>query len=62
VAGAPRDVEPVGRDGVWERATLPAGFELAGPVAVVEESSAVVVESGQRLAVLDDGSLEITEA
>jgi N-methylhydantoinase A len=62
VAGAPRDIEPVGRDGVWERATLPAGFDLAGPAAVVEESSAVVVESGQRLAVLDDGSLEITEA
>ncbi len=52
---------PVGRDGVWERATLPVGFEIAGPATVVEESSATRVEPGQRLAVLPDGTLQITE-
>jgi N-methylhydantoinase A len=62
VSGSPPGSDPVGRGGVWQRATLPAGFELIGPTAVVEESSAVVVEAGQRLVVLDDGSLEITEA
>lgn len=53
--GAPR-----GRDGVWLRSTLPAGFELAGPGVVVEDSSAVLVEQGEHLTVLDDGTLEIT--
>jgi N-methylhydantoinase A len=62
VAAAPTGVDPVGRGGVWQRRTLPAGFELTGPATVVEESSAVRVEPGQRLVVLDDGSLEITVA
>lgn len=62
VAAGPSGAEPWGREGVWERATLPAGFEITGPATVVEESSAVRVEAGHRLVVLDDGSLEITEA
>ncbi len=54
--------DPFGRDGVWERRSLPAGFRLQGPATVVEESSAVRLEPGQNLAVLDDGTLEMTEA
>ncbi len=61
VAQTPPTVEPRGRDGVWRRDSLPAGFEIEGPATVVEESSAVRVEPGQRLVVLDDGTLEITE-
>ena len=60
VGGAPTASTPVGRDRVWERASLPAGFEVNGPATVVEESSAVRVEEGQRLVVLDDGTLEIS--
>jgi len=48
-----------GRGGVWQRETLPAGFELEGPALVVEANSAVLLEAGDRLAVLDDGTLEI---
>lgn len=60
VGGAPTASGPIGRNGVWERSSLPAGFEVNGPATVVEESSAVRVEEGQRLVVLDDGTLEIS--
>ena len=52
--------QPVGRDGVWKRPTLPQGLEIDGPAVVVEDSSAVLVEAGERLLVLEDGTLEIT--
>ncbi len=48
-----------GRDGVWERASLPSGFTLNGPAIVVEANSAVLLEAGDVLVVLDDGTLEI---
>lgn len=56
---APTDAEPGGDDGVWERRSLPAGFELDGPGVVVEQNSATLLENGDRLRVLDDGTLEI---
>ncbi len=43
----------------WKRETLPAGFELSGPAMVVETNSAVFLEEGNLLTVLDDGTLEI---
>ncbi len=52
--------EPVETAGVWERASLPAGFEITGPAVVVEENSATLLEGDDRLRVLDDGTLEIT--
>ncbi|MFP4554923.1 MAG: hydantoinase/oxoprolinase family protein [Actinomycetota bacterium] len=53
------DITPAGTDGVWERETLPAGFETSGPGVVVEENSATLLEEGDHLRVLDDGTLEI---
>lgn len=55
----PTDLAPVGGEGVWERASLPTGFELTGPGVVVEANSATLLESGDRLTVLGDGTLEI---
>ena len=55
----PREVEPVGRQAVWGRATLPVGFSLEGPAIVVEDNSATLLEAGDRLSVLDDGTLLI---
>ena len=52
--------KPVETAGVWERASLPAGFEITGPAVVVEENSATLLEGDDRLRVLDDGTLEIT--
>ncbi len=46
---APGDTIPVGTDGVWERKTLPAGFETHGPGVVVEENSATLLEEGNQL-------------
>lgn len=54
------DGEPVGGGHVWNRDTLPPGFDVAGPGAVVEENSATRLEDGDRMTVLDDGTLEIT--
>jgi N-methylhydantoinase A len=51
---------PVGGDGVWQRVSLPAGFMTQGPAVVVEDNSATLLEEGDRLTVLEDGSLEIT--
>lgn len=50
---------PTGNDGVWQRSSLPAGFEIIGPGVVVEDNSATLLEGGDVLKVLDDGSLEI---
>ena len=54
------DLEPEERQGVWTRSSLPAGFSVDGPCLVVETNSAVLVGEDESLAVLDDGSLEIT--
>lgn len=53
------DSDPVGSRGTWQRSSLPVGFELDGPGVVVEENSATLLENGDRLTVLDDGTLEI---
>lgn len=52
--------DPTGVNGVWRRRTLPAGFSLDGPVVVVEDNSATLLESGDHMTVLSDGTLEIT--
>jgi N-methylhydantoinase A len=56
---AAASLSPRRRDGVWERSTLPRGFVLEGPGVVVEANSAILLESGDRLTVLDDGTLEL---
>jgi N-methylhydantoinase A len=48
-----------GSDGIWQRQTLPPGFGLEGPAVVIETDSAVLLEEGDRLSVLEDGTLEI---
>jgi N-methylhydantoinase A len=55
----PTDREAQGHDGIWRRETLPAGFSVAGPGVVVEMDSTVLLEAGDRLTVLADGTLEI---
>jgi N-methylhydantoinase A len=45
---------------VWRRTTLPPGFELEGPALIVESTASVLAERGDRVRVLDDGTLEIT--
>jgi len=56
----PSNSTPQHRDGIWQRETLPAGFEIDGPGVVVEDNSAVLIAAGDRLQVLADGSLEIS--
>jgi N-methylhydantoinase A len=51
---------PMGRGGVWRRETLPSGFEMPGPGVVVEDTSAVLIEAGDQMVVLEDGTLEIS--
>lgn len=53
------NMEPVGVGGVWQRSTLAAGFSLVGPAVVVEDNSATLIEAGDRMTVLADGTLEI---
>ncbi|HET9259643.1 MAG TPA: hydantoinase/oxoprolinase family protein [Acidimicrobiia bacterium] len=55
----PIEFHPMSREGVWERRSLPAGFVVDGPALVVEDNSATVLEAGDRLEVLDDGTLQI---
>ncbi|MGH8945348.1 MAG: hypothetical protein ACRDVL_04305, partial [Acidimicrobiia bacterium] len=52
--------EPIGRDGIWRRETLPPGHVVAGPAVIVEDNSAVLVERGTSVQVLGDGTLEMT--
>jgi N-methylhydantoinase A len=51
---------PIGESGVWRRDSLPAGFATTGPGVVVEDNSATLLEVGDQLVVLEDGTLEIT--
>lgn len=44
---------------VWPRESLPVGFEITGAAVVVEDNSATLLEPGDRLTVLEDGTLEI---
>ena len=53
---------PVNVGRMWRRETLPAGFSLSGPAVVVEANSATLLEEGDRLTVLDDGTLQIDVA
>lgn len=55
----PATGDPIEREGVWARNSLPAGYEIAGPGVVVEENSATLLEADDHLGVLEDGSLEI---
>jgi N-methylhydantoinase A len=57
--GGTAEVEPIGANGVWRRDSLPIGFEIEGPAVVVEDNSATLLESGDRMTVLADGTLEI---
>jgi len=52
--------EPEGQGTVWHRETLPAGFAIDGPAVIVETNSATLIEEGDHLSVLDDGTLEVT--
>lgn len=45
---------------VWRRTTLPTGIELEGPALIVEGTASVLVDTGDAVRVLDDGTLEIT--
>lgn len=51
---------PVVDHGVWRRQTLPPGFEISEPGVIVEENSAVLIEKGSRVVILEDGTLEMT--
>lgn len=57
-----RRSRPRGDHGVWRRETLPAGFTTYGPATVVEANSATRVEPGDRLHVLEDGTMAIEVA
>lgn len=50
---------PRGKNGVWLRNTLPAGFSIEGVATVVEDNSATRLEDGDHMTVLEDGTLEI---
>lgn len=55
------DLTPTGEGGVWQRSSLPGGFEITGPARIVEENSVVLLDDGDRMRVLADGALEITK-
>jgi len=55
-----QDRSAQGRDGIWQRETLPPGFGLEGPAVIIEANSAILLEEGDRLSVLENGTLEIT--
>lgn len=45
---------------VWRRTTFPSGFELEGPALIVDGTASVLAEPGDRVRVLEDGTLEMT--
>jgi N-methylhydantoinase A len=51
--------QPSGSGGVWARASLPPGFAISGPGVIVEDNSATLLEPGDQLTVLADGTLRI---
>jgi N-methylhydantoinase A len=50
---------PTAVGGVWRRDALPAGTQISGPALVVEDTAVVLVDPGDRLTVLDDGTVEL---
>lgn len=60
VPGPSADLQPVVEKGVWDRQTLPPGFVVEGPAIITETNSAVLIQVGDRLEVLGDGTLEIS--
>ena len=60
VPGPGADTQPVLQAGVWDRQTLPPGFVVEGPASITETNSAVLIQEGNRLEVLGDGTLEIS--
>jgi N-methylhydantoinase A len=52
---------PIGSNDVWRRETLPEGFTVGGPAVIVEDNSATLLEGGDRLLVLPDGTLQIRQ-
>jgi N-methylhydantoinase A len=52
-SGSERDVD------LWNRKTLPAGFECTGPALIVDDNSVVRLEVEDGLGVHNDGTLEI---
>ncbi|MEE9178829.1 MAG: hydantoinase/oxoprolinase family protein [Acidimicrobiia bacterium] len=60
VPGPANDLHPVVREGVWDRQTLPPGFVIEGPATIIEANSAVLIQEGNRLETLGDGTLEIS--
>ena len=54
-----RDATPQESDGTWRRESLPAGFSIAGPAVVAETNAVTLLERGDRLTVLEDGTLEL---
>jgi N-methylhydantoinase A len=60
VPGPASNLQPVAREDVWDRPTLPPGFVIEGPAIITETSSAVLIQGGDRLEVLGDGTLEIS--
>ena len=60
VPGPGADLQPVVENGVWDRRTLPPGFVIEGPAIITETNSAVLIQVGDRLEVLGDGTLEIS--
>ncbi len=51
--------QPSGSGGVWARDSLPPGFAISGPGVIVEDNSATLLEPGDHLTVLADGTLQI---
>ncbi len=60
VPGLDSDMHPIVREGVWDRQTLPPGFVVEGPATIIEANSVVLIQEGNLLEVLDDGTLEIS--
>lgn len=54
--GSPPDTEGP----VYDRSSLPVGYELAGRAVVVDDNSATLVEEDDVLVVLEDGTLQIS--
>jgi N-methylhydantoinase A len=55
----PAETSDPGAGPVWRRETLPAGFSCTGPGVVVEDNSATLLDEGQAVTVLIDGTLSI---
>jgi N-methylhydantoinase A len=59
VQASPPVGSPNASEGAWMRNSLPPGYRLSGPAVIVEDTSATLLEPGDQMTVLDDGTLEI---